>query len=119
MLLEFRAWSNFEKKYLNPTSIYLANGYVDSDECGVFEDSEDGLWDVKYLMVIEHSTKLKDKNGKIIFEGDIVDNGNAKSEVVFKDGAFRFKYNNQPIYGWLSSELEIVGNVHDGEKNEI
>lgn len=74
-------------------------------------------------------TGLTDKNGKKIFEGDIVEFTNkytrkkGRAEIVFE--AFKWKYSGcyyggNPIV-WLciddkSVEFEIIGNIHDNQE---
>ena len=78
-------------------------------------------------------TGLLDKNGKKIYEGDIVrhpyvdpifrdlveskDGDGVTSEVVFHDGAFVVKYDvNDYIYldGFTrNGHVEVIGNIHD------
>ena len=59
----------------------------------------------------ELGSGITDRNGKEIFEGDIVKIHDAEERTTFEDGSFFI--NDRPIWRLKSSDLEIVGHVDD------
>ena len=119
--LKFRIWDNIDKRYILTGCIDISKGIL----------SVNGFYE-KNRFVIEQSTGLKDKNGKLIFEGDIyvpISDRSFKCVVGFIDGAFVAGQINEefpePIgweaidnqmcrsAEWLNTEVEVIGNIHE------
>jgi len=97
----------------------FGNGYAIDD----FSIPKDNCFDVNPETIGQY-TGLTDKNGKKVFEGDIVAFTDITGVINFIEGCFCVKTNkpdwrsrNNPaidiVYNEYENEVEIIGNIHD------
>ena len=90
MIPKFRAWDTTKKEMFKDTFAITESGQVVVvDQSSVFVSPDYVFVD---NLVIMQSTGLKDKNGKEIFEGDILKNNKYITSVFYEDGAYRVKF---------------------------
>lgn len=116
---KFRAWDT-EKQEMATVNFIGLNDY----EVGM-EDEECRRWRATYPYVcrLMQYTNLKDKNGKEIYEGDILkvklDGGDANLYVKYVKGEYRVVNEGRwedSLYAYMYfGDVEIVGNIYENE----
>ena len=123
MMPRFRAWLKEDKEMIDVDEIHFKNGELDFIGNGI-------TWMYKKSdIVLMQSTGFKDKNGKEIFEGDILKVTNLSSwlEVVsfnedkamFISKEIKREVEETPLYDLFNTdifEIETIGNIYTNPK---
>lgn len=106
---------DYENKEIVTQQVYFENGLPDDRDIYCYDFDE---------IVLMQSTGLFDKNGKEIFEGDIVKMAkDVYSEPTYYEvvrhhgGAYRLESKQQGCELWLRhADCEVVGNVYENQE---
>ena len=121
MIPKFRAYdSGSLSRMYQPDEVMAGNG----DILIIDEDSAAGEWIVNNDIHLMQSTGLKDKNGKEIFEGDVVKmSKDVYSELTYYEvarhygGAYRLESKQHGCELWLRhTDCEVVGNIYENKE---
>jgi uncharacterized phage protein (TIGR01671 family) len=121
-LLKFRVWNSIENKYSEePFFIDMLGDLIKISE---FDDNIDRVQD-RDKFSVERCTGLKDKNGTLIFEGDIVKPTDPEEKglyvVEWDNSTYGFSFQkvngfkSEKFYYLYSDDVVIVGNIHEVE----
>ena len=118
--IKFRAWDNVQEVMLSVENIDFRNDLI------TFNEDDNSLTDTFEMITLMQYTGMKDKNGKEIYEGDIVGSLHMRAEVIFEDGSFRFKWldkitkrvrkYNEPMFKNTNIVIEVMGNIYENKE---
>lgn len=119
MIPKFRAWDEKNKEMFKDTFAVTESGEVVTVEQDFITNAPDYIF-VDHLTIMQ-STGLTDKNGKEIFEGDVVKMAkNVYSEPTYyevvrhRGGAYRLESKQYGCELWLRhTDCEIAGNIYE------
>lgn len=119
---KFRVWSPKKKKYLSFEEYNYQ--FVDNDgELFLYPEAEN--FDCNFAYgdeIVEQCTGLKAKDGRLIYEGDIIFINGEKWCVIWNDEDCAFFFSNlkevyhQPIFPdfyMMTDDFKVIGNIHE------
>lgn len=123
MIPKFRAYDGGSLNHMyQPDEVMVGDGNI----WIIDEDSVAGEWIVNNDLELMQSTGLKDKNGKEIFEGDIVDYKGRKAVIKWHGTYASFIYRfvdelQERVSEWeplflAYHHFEIIGNVYENKE---
>lgn len=127
----YRAWLKEEKRFIYPKLIMVDFGTVAEIAYDDIDESTHELIERRFIIedvVLEQFTGLRDKNGKKIYEGDLVKEIIGEKFVVWEvryrqdECCFELHRIRGAFYGdnLLNDEdqYEIIGNIHKDKPNK-
>jgi uncharacterized phage protein (TIGR01671 family) len=131
--IKFRVWDNHAKRFLYDVAIFGGQVYVinyeESNFVPLYTKEQKEAYGIRDTdIIIEQYTGLHDKNGKEIYEGDIITWEYVSSVVELKEYKYLINngYNSDSIIGWcatggnskyldcpVNNDCEVIGSINE------
>lgn len=126
--IKFRVWDKYEKQMYPISSIdydifsqeirIIAVGHKNGMCTAYNKNHNSEKCDITALELMQY-TGLRDKNGKAIWEGDIVEYENMTGKIMFFNGSFilsDLEETEEWELGVINAEIEVIGNIYENRE---
>lgn len=123
--IKFRCWDTENKQMLKVQELDFEDTFY-GGRLSIRADMYNDYFDIEDMILMQY-TGIKDKNGKEIYEGDIIKicaeglGGEAIGKIVYDEYDLAFVLRNEieelSEYLWYAEQqIEVIGNIYDNPK---